>query len=461
VVRRIGRFEIESEIGRGSMGVVYLATDPRVRRQVALKTYNLPDGLDPAQQEEYRARFLREAQAAGALSHPGIVTVYDVDEDPDSGLPFIAMEYVPGQSLSAILREEGRLELEPAVALGDQLASALGVAHAAGVVHRDIKPANILVRETDRAAKVADFGVARLATSTLTRTGETIGSPAYMSPEQVTSAPMDGRSDLFSLAVILYEALTGARPFAGDDLAAVVYAVVHETHRPPSRLVPELPPGLDAFFDRALAKDPDGRFDDGEAFRRGLQEALSCSVPVADATVTALDTPAEAIIGELTLIDEDAPPRPGAVRATWLRLPRGVRVAAVAVGILLAAWALMSGGGAAADTPAYLQLEGKSKLAEGRLTVEIDGDTVFTRHLALPRRGPRFLGNSRPRIGNESFDAQIAVDPGRHKVVARVEPVDGSDFTGRTSVKVGSGELLTLKLEIGKSSDRNVTLRAD
>ena len=273
-VVRIGRYEIERELGRGAMGVVYLATDPRVKRRVAIKTWHLPEGLRAGQREEFRERFLREAQAAGALNHPAIVTVYDADDDPATGTPFIAMEYVEGRSLAEILSAEGMLDPATAFDQAATVAGALEQAHAAGIVHRDIKPANLLVPAGAASVKVADFGVARMASSELTQTGISLGSPAYMSPEQVQGRPADGRSDLFSLAVVLYESLCGERPFKGDGLTALAYAVVHEAPVPISRRRAGLPKGIDAFFDRALAKKPEGRFLDAAAFREAVGELL-------------------------------------------------------------------------------------------------------------------------------------------------------------------------------------------
>jgi tRNA A-37 threonylcarbamoyl transferase component Bud32 len=275
----IGRYIVERELGRGAMGVVSLATDPHLGRKVAVKTYTLPDGVAPELAAEFHERFLREARAAASLSHPGLVTVFDAGEDPARGLPFIAMEFVSGCTLKQRLEAEGRIDPAWVLRAGAVLAEALGVAHRAGIVHRDIKPANILIREEDGAAKLADFGVAHLKSSELTQTGTAPGSPGYMSPEQITSGEVDGRSDLFSLAVVLYEALCGRRPFKGNDLVALTYSIAHETQVPLARQMKDCPPALDRFFDRALSKDPAKRFPEARSFRDGLIEAAQSKEP--------------------------------------------------------------------------------------------------------------------------------------------------------------------------------------
>ena len=272
-MRSIDRYEIEKELGRGAMGVVYLARDPRLHRQVALKTYALPDGVSEAMAKEFQARFLREAQAAAGLSHPGLVTIYDAGEDPATHAPYIAMEYVPGESLKQRLDRGQRLDAGWVVAMGSVLAEALHTAHCKGIVHRDIKPANILIREGDGAAKLADFGVARLKASELTQSGAFLGSPGYMSPEQVRGAALDGRSDLFSLAVVLYEALSGKRPFDGNDLVSLAHSIAYDTQVPLSKQFPGCSAAMDRFFDQALAKDPAKRFADGAAFRAAFAAA--------------------------------------------------------------------------------------------------------------------------------------------------------------------------------------------
>jgi len=267
---KIGRYEIVKELGRGAMGVVYLARDPHLHRQVAVKTYSLPDGISPELEKEFHERFLREARAAASLSHAGLVTVYDAGEDPERGLPYIAMEFIQGQSLKQRLEKGERLDPAWVLSIGAVLADALHVAHKAGIIHRDIKPANILIRSEDGAAKLADFGVARLKSSDLTQSGAALGSPGYMSPEQVRGGGLDGRSDLFSLAVVLYEAFCGKRPFQGEDLVSLAYSIAHDTQVPLTRHLKDCPPGLNNFFDKALSKDPAKRFPDGPAFRQAF-----------------------------------------------------------------------------------------------------------------------------------------------------------------------------------------------
>src|SRR5262245_20367432 len=268
----IGRYEIEREIGRGSVGIVYLAHDPHVRRRVALKTFLLPPGLTAEQEREYSERFLREAQAAGALSHPSIVTIFDADTDPERGLPFIVMEYVEGGSLRELMVRERRLDPDRALAMVSAVADALSVAHAEGIVHRDIKPANVLLRARTGQAKIVDFGVARMSTSELTGAGDVFGSPAYMSPEQFRGQPVDARSDLFSLATILYQTLCGERPFAGDDMSSLAYSVVHAPAPSITARLAGFPREADRFFETALAKEPADRFPDAGAFREAVEE---------------------------------------------------------------------------------------------------------------------------------------------------------------------------------------------
>src|SRR5262249_52145182 len=242
--RTIGRYEILEEIGRGSMGVVYKARDPRIDRVVALKTIAFSVPLGPGEGEEFLHRFSHEAQVAGRLNHPNIVTIYDVGEKGDSGDAYIAMEYVTGTNLHDHLAGGGRLPLAQVSDTIERLAQALDYAHENGVIHRDIKPANILMTQAGQP-KILDFGIARLAAGGLTRPGKFFGTPNYMSPEQVTGTEVDGRTDQFSLGVILYQLLTGEKPFVGDSVTAISYQVVNVDPPPPSKRNPARPPSVD------------------------------------------------------------------------------------------------------------------------------------------------------------------------------------------------------------------------
>jgi serine/threonine protein kinase len=264
---RFGRYEILAELGRGAMGVVYKARDPKINRLVAVKTISLA-GQPPEDEQEYRERFHREAEAAGRLSHPGIVTIFDVGEEPETRAPYIVMEFVGGQSLDKLLSGEDRkLPLEAALQLTHELAEALDCAHGQGVVHRDLKPANILLTE-DGHAKIADFGIAKLNLANHTLAGRALGTPAYMSPEQLNGEAVDGRSDLFSLGVVLYTILTGYRPFQGNSALTVSYKVVNRDPIPATVLETELPQALDYVISRAMAKDP------AQRYQRGMEMAL-------------------------------------------------------------------------------------------------------------------------------------------------------------------------------------------
>jgi len=266
----IGRYEILGEIGRGAMGVVYKARDPHIDRTVAIKTISLFD-LEPADDQEFRERFQQEARTAGRLSHPGIVAIFDVGSDPETNAPYIVMEYVAGSSLSRLLLEDhGKMPLDPALQIVQEVAEALDYAHSEGVTHRDVKPANILLT-ADGRAKLADFGIARLDQSHLTLPGRLLGSPAYMAPEQMKGEATDGRSDLFSLGVVLYRLSTGYRPFQGNSTATVCYKLLRQDPLPPSALNSELPFELDDFLSRAMAKEPEQRFQTGKQMALAIQ----------------------------------------------------------------------------------------------------------------------------------------------------------------------------------------------
>jgi serine/threonine protein kinase len=275
--RRFGRYEILDEIGRGAMGVVYRARDPKINRTVAIKTISLAN-QSPDAEREFRKRFRREAEAAGRLSHPGIVTIFDVGEEPDTHDLYLVMECVNGKSLDKVLEGKGRLAPDVAVCLASELAEALDCAHGQDVVHRDLKPANILVTE-DGHAKIADFGIAQLNVDNLTAHGQVWGTPAFMSPEQLNDEPVDGRSDLFSLGVILYMLLTGHRPFQGNSPLTISLRVVSHEPVPAIAFDPDLPLGLDYVLERALAKNPVERYQRGMEMSLDLQNILTGHEP--------------------------------------------------------------------------------------------------------------------------------------------------------------------------------------
>ena len=262
-----GRYHLVELLGKGSTGEVWRAADPQIGRPVAIKILNLPAGLAAAESAEWEQRFHREARASGRLSHPGIVAVHDVGKT-DAGRPYIVMELVKGHTLENIMKQGP--DPEAALHWGAQIADALDAAHAQGIVHRDIKPANILI-DTEGRARVADFGIARLTESELTREGLFLGSPAYTSPEQIRGGGIDGRSDLFSLGATMYAVMVGVRPFQGDDLSSLAYAICHMDPAPPRGQAPGLPPGSEAILMKALAKDPASRYQTGremaDAFR--------------------------------------------------------------------------------------------------------------------------------------------------------------------------------------------------
>jgi serine/threonine-protein kinase len=267
--RKFGRYEILGELGRGAMGIVYKARDPQIGRMVAVKTIMLR-GADPEEEQEFRKRFLGEAQAAGRLQHPGIVAIYDVGEDSENHDPFLILEFVGGESLSRVMAREKKLPLQRALELAEEIALALDYAHAQGVVHRDIKPANILLTEEGRA-KIADLGIAQLNLAHFTLPGRVLGTPAYMAPEQLSGEGCDGRSDIFSLGVILYGVVTGHSPFQGNSATTVCFKVVNRDPIPASALDMDLPPALDAVISKAMAKDPAKRYQRGAEFAEDVR----------------------------------------------------------------------------------------------------------------------------------------------------------------------------------------------
>jgi serine/threonine-protein kinase len=275
MLEKIGRYQITRELGRGAMGVVYHAIDPVIGRPVAIKTLRLRDVDDADHRRRLRERLFREARSAGALSHPGIVTIYDMDEV--DGLAYIAMEFVDGETLDEILSRPKLISKDRLTEVLRQAAAALDYAHRKGVIHRDVKPANIMI-DAAGAVKITDFGIAKITQlEGQTLTGVLVGTPNYMSPEQVQGHDIDGRSDQFSLAVIAYEMLTGERPFAGEQISTVVYKIVSEQPAPVQNINTSLNEGVDRALRKALHKKPDRRYSTCTAFTTGLDATLAAA----------------------------------------------------------------------------------------------------------------------------------------------------------------------------------------
>lgn len=279
---QLGRYDVVAEIGRGAMGVVYRAIDPMLERTVAIKTINM--ALDPGEMEHYEKRFTIEARAAGGLNHPNIVIIYDIGRSGD--LAYMAMEFLEGRELKELIAGN---ELTPDRALDivAQVADGLAYAHAHEVVHRDVKPANIMILGDGRV-KITDFGIARMRTADVrTQTGVVLGSPRYLSPEQVLGKRCDARADTFSLGVILYEMVTGQPPFNGIDVNSLMFQIVNFTPPPPSSVNPALPPMLDLIIAKALAKNADERYASITEFAADLracrQQGTATTMPLAPA----------------------------------------------------------------------------------------------------------------------------------------------------------------------------------
>jgi eukaryotic-like serine/threonine-protein kinase len=267
-MEKIGRYEIVGELGRGAMGVVYRAIDPNIGRTVALKTTRLD--VDATERKELVLRFRNEAHAAGQMNHPNIVTIHDADEC--EGLFYIAMECLEGETLQSLMGENRLTSSAQIVDIARQVAVGLEYAHSMRVVHRDIKPANIMITRQG-VAKIMDFGISK-SVGTLTRSGQILGTPYYMSPEQVMGHTLDGRSDLFSFGVVLYEIATGARPFGGDTVATVIYKIINENPLPACELHSTVHPGLSAVIARALEKKPQDRYQTGAELAADLEKII-------------------------------------------------------------------------------------------------------------------------------------------------------------------------------------------
>jgi hypothetical protein len=418
-VDTLGRYRIEKELGRGAMGRVFLAFDPTIERRVAIKTIQIFAALPEAERDQARERFLREARSAGKLLHPGIVTIFDVGEA--DGVPYLAMEFVEGETLDAACRDEALLPVPAVVELVAATAEALGFAHERGVVHRDIKPAN-LMRVGESTVKIMDFGLAKNPAASMTHDGALVGTPNYMSPEQVRGDPLDGRTDLFSLGVVLYEMLTGVKPFAGDSISSVLFRIVHEPPKDAPLRLERIPPPLAAFLERALAKLPDARFRNGAEFARALRRA--------GAAASAMTVPASA--------PADHPPSPVPAQEKVAPIRRSyvpwIILIAVALAGLGTAVVLRVGPFA---PPKVAMLTTRVRTEPGGLAVRMNGSPLQGDVIRFPAGGPFEVltatsGCREAKHRLEAADAGVEIvlvlDPARATVV--VDPgVPGTRVT--------------------------------
>jgi serine/threonine-protein kinase len=274
----LGRYQVEKELGKGAMGVVYLGRDPKINRVVAIKTMALSQEFEADELKDVKERFFREAETAGRLNHPNIVGIYDVGEEHD--LCYIAMEFLEGHDLTPYVKPDNLLPLPLVMGIIYKSAMALEYAHHQNVVHRDIKPANIMYDPKSKSVKLTDFGIARITDSSKTKTGMVLGTPSYMSPEQLAGKKVDGRSDLFSLGVTLYQLASGRLPFQGESMATLMYKIANEPHPELTAVKPELAktkPCLAAIINKALTKDVTKRYQTGAEFARDLQQCAKQS----------------------------------------------------------------------------------------------------------------------------------------------------------------------------------------
>jgi serine/threonine-protein kinase len=371
---RIGKYELRHQIGRGAMGVVYEAFDTVIERRVALKMLRT-DVFAPEQLEDVRVRFKREAHSAGRLSHPNIVTIYDYGEH--DGAPYIAMDLMVGEELSRSLESGARMALPQVVRTMEQVLAALAYAHDAGVVHRDIKPSNVFVQR-DGTLKVVDFGLARVETSTLTESGAVLGTPAYMSPEQFLGLPVDARSDLFSTGVMLYQMLTGDRPFSGSP-TTIMQKVLRQDPVEPSALNPTLSDAWDRLIKRVLAKKPDDRLQTAREFADWVRLAFE-GKPLPGKP----ELPEDATV-RIDATVRLAPPEPAGKKASLVRVA-GISGAAAAVAAGVAWYVYRPAGPQPVPAPPVVQAPAPKPEAEPEAKPEVKPPAAKPRPKPVERK---------------------------------------------------------------------------
>jgi serine/threonine protein kinase len=493
----LGRYEIQEEIGRGMMGVVYRALDPALGRTVALKTVSLMLAVPEEDRASFEQRFLNEARVAAGLSHPAIVVVHDVGRDPESNNLYIALEYLHGTTLADRVRAQGALPWREALRLTGRLADALQHAHEREIVHRDVKPANIMVLPTGEP-KLMDFGIAKVPAAQLTAAGDFFGTPSYMSPEQASSEPLDGRSDVFSLGAVLYLMLTAARAFDAPTVPAILSRVAHVDPPPPSTLVPELPAAVDLVVARALAKDRAQRYASARELAEDVEDVLAGRAPRHASSLVALepqDSTIQSLLDSATPVPEASAPAPPSVPTPSVPTPSPASAAAVpaaagrpapppsepgratlterygrrgalvvaailAVGIAFPLAARRQDGGlgglptlAPAVEPAQLEITLDHPLRSGTLRVYVDDDVVAEE--ALSGRVTKKILSFRMRKG--SSRQLLEIPPGEH--VIRVE-IDGEGFGGSRRIRGNfkSGQTRRLEATIDGLIKKDLTL---
>ena len=477
-MEQLGRYKIQEVLGRGAMGTVYRAHDPKIDRVVAIKTISI-QGVTAGEEEEYRQRFFREARAAGKLSHPGVVTIYDVGEQDGTQVPYIVMEYIEGMTLDSLINTSAERSIPRILDLIKQIAETLDYAHSQGIVHRDIKPANIIITPDGRA-KITDFGIAKLAVNQLTMPGEALGTPSYMSPEQIAGVSLDGRSDLFSLGIILYSMLAGQKPFLGENATSVMFNITYKEPLPLTELNPELDPYFNHVIARALAKSSADRYQTARQFAEDL-EKLS-QVPAVSSRVQTLvePDPDRTVVRRPSQSPPTLSEQRSFLRANWAgktasaarvflkfraalgqivrtdvtrRLSRKAQAGLAGLALFLAFFVFGSIGPA---KTAKLEIRCVHSFAAADLLVWIDNRLAYQKELT---------GIAKKRLGliktvQGSFVDTIAAVPGKHLVRVQVISKNaGYDQTKEVQAELMAHSALTLEIAFtGRSENLDLAL---
>lgn len=469
VIEKLGRYVIVEEIGQGAMGVVYKAVDPLIDRTVAIKTINLD--LSKEELANFEKRFQREVQSAGKLNHPNIVTVYDVGRT--EGVAYMAMEFLEGKELREILDSGVVLPIEKIAHISSQVAEGLAFAHEHGIVHRDVKPANVMVMKNG-LIKITDFGIAQMSSASRTMAGMVMGSPKYMSPEQVVGQAVDGRSDIFSLGVVIYEMLTGKTPFGGDNISAIMYQILNDDPTPPKNLNQNIPASINYIVLKALAKHPDKRYQNAKELARDIKRYKTMEVPTAEqeykipASLERRKLPREQL-GDATqvlpsLIPGIAVTRSAPVlRREWWSTPRILLYAAIPAMILVFALVVMfTKRSTPSPIPAPRIVEAAPPLATIPPTLETSRSGLNSTPIAPPPAVPETTKPADLNLAPPSPTAAKSGDPAKpvgkteaNKITidkplldrsARSELAPKADNAGKTTAAMGEEATATLAI---------------